>query len=81
MASRNRKADPRETAKTGGLKSSLPVPPVTTIRRVLLKSETITFRLSPEEKENMRTCASSVGMTVSEYLLRCHEAVARHLHT
>ena len=81
MASRNRKADPRKTAKTGGLKTSLPVPPVATIRRVLRKSETITFRLTPEEKESMRTCASSVGMTVSEYVVRCHEAVARHLHS
>jgi uncharacterized protein (DUF1778 family) len=58
----------------------LPVPPVATIRRMLRKTETLSFRLTPEEKEGLRVAASSVGMSISEYVVKCHEAVAKNLH-
>jgi hypothetical protein len=80
MASRNRKADSGQAAKAGGVTRSLPVPPVATIRRMLRKTETLSFRLTPEEKEGLRVAASSVGMSISEYVVKCHEAVAKNLH-
>jgi len=75
-----RKPDSRKAAKVGGLTRSLPVPPVATIKRMLRKTETLSFRLTPEEKEGLRVAASSVGMSISDYVVKCHEAVAKHMH-
>ncbi|MFM8338332.1 MAG: plasmid mobilization protein [Opitutaceae bacterium] len=46
---------------------------------MLRKSETLSFRLTPEEKDGLRSAASSLSMSISEYVVKCHEAVAKQL--
>jgi hypothetical protein len=78
MAPRNRQADSRQAAKAGRI-TELPVPPKGEVDRVLRKSETLSFRLTKAEKEGLRAAASSVSMSISEYMLKCHEVVAAQL--
>lgn len=79
MASGNRQANPRKAAKAGGVSSGLPVPSKATVARILRKTETLSFRLTPEEKGGLRSAASSLRMSISEYVVKCHEAVAKQL--
>ena len=79
MASGDRKTNPRKTAKAGGVSGEVPVPPKATVTRMLRKSETLSFRLTPEEKDGLRSAASSLSMSISEYVVKCHEAVAKQL--
>lgn len=46
------------------------------ISRTLTKSETIQLRVTPEEKELIKAAASTVGLTVTDYLVRIGTATA-----
>ena len=61
------------------MKPGLPSPTVEAVDRSLRKTETLNLRLTPTEKEGLRVAASSVGMSISEYVLKCHEVVAEAL--
>lgn len=43
------------------------------------KSEVIYLRVTPAEKEAVKEAASKLKMTATEYLMKCHELVARKL--
>ena len=43
------------------------------------KSETIQLRLTPTEKDEIKRKATSLGLSVTEYLIKCHAAVASKL--
>jgi len=43
------------------------------------KSEVIYLRVTQAEKEAVKEAASTLKMTATEYLLKCHEVVARKL--
>ncbi len=43
------------------------------------KSEVIYLRVTPAEKEAVKATASKLKMTATEYLLKCHELVAKKL--
>jgi len=79
MASRYRKADPATSAKAGRVKGRLPKPSREAVARALRKTETLSFRLTPAEKQGLRVAASSVGMSISEYVLKCHEVISQVL--
>lgn len=79
MASGNGQANRRKAAKARGMKPGLPSPTVEAVDRSLKKTETLNLRLTPSEKEGLRAAASSVGMSISEYVLKCHEVVAEVL--
>ena len=76
MASRNGKANPRKAAQAGGVKSTLPKPSRKAVARALRKTETLSFRLTAAEKDSIRAAAASVGMAITEYLVKCHEVVS-----
>lgn len=46
------------------------------IARKLTKSEAINLRVTPEEKELIKSAASKVGLTVTDYLVRIGTATA-----
>jgi hypothetical protein len=52
-----------------------PVPEKDAVARALKKSETLSCRLTVAEKESIRAAASSYGMAITEYLVKCHEVV------
>jgi hypothetical protein len=79
MASGNGQANRRKAAKARRVKASLPSPTVEAVNRSLRKTETLNLRLTPTEKEGLRAAASSVGMSISEYMVKCHEVVAEVL--
>lgn len=81
MASGNRQANPRKAAEARRVKPALPVPSVDAVNRSLRKTETLNLRLTLIEKDGLRAAASSVGMSISEYVLKCHEVVAEVLRT
>lgn len=81
MASRNGQANPRKAAKAGGVNTKLPTPSPSEVTRALLKNETLSFRLTTDEKDGIRAAAASVGMPISVYLVKCHELVARQLRS
>lgn len=81
MASGNRQANHRKAAQARRMKPALPTPSVEAVDRSMRKTETLSFRLTPLEKDGVRAAASSVGMSISEYLVKCHEVVAEVLRT
>ena len=58
---------------------TLPVIPAGEVAKWMAKTATVNIRLTPGDKAAMERAASSLGMTVTEYLVRCHSLVARHL--
>ncbi len=75
MAPRNRSANPRKAAEAGRMKPGLPMPEREAVTRALVKSETLSFRLTVAEKDSIRAAASSYGMAITEYLVKCHQVV------
>jgi uncharacterized protein (DUF1778 family) len=50
------------------------------VEQSLRKTETINLRVSAVDKAAIRAAAKALGgLTVSEYLIKAHQAVARHL--
>jgi hypothetical protein len=76
MVSRHNKANSGKTTKAGSVKAKLPVPPKASVARMLRKTETLSFRLTVAEKESIRAAASSYGMAITEYLVKCHEVIS-----
>lgn len=79
MALGNRQKNSRPTAKTRSVKTEMPEVSKSDLQRNLRKTETLNFRLTPAEKESLRRAASELGMSVSEYMLRCHDVISRKL--
>jgi Mobilization protein NikA len=61
------------------MKKKIPAPTQAEVAEALPKDQTVQLRLSPTEKEAIKEAASACGRTVSEYLLACHQLVARKL--
>lgn len=59
--------------------SKFPDVPATDVDQHVRKSATVNMRLTPADKAEMERASKSLGLTLTEYLTRCHEAVARHL--
>jgi uncharacterized protein (DUF1778 family) len=57
-------------------KAAIPEPSLEDIKAALPKSETIHLRVTTTEKEAVRTTATSLHLSITEYLLKCHAVVA-----
>lgn len=84
MASKHREGDSRPAKKARRVsqqfpRQTLPDVSATEAHRHLRKTATLNFRLTEVEKESVRRAAASVKMPISEYLLKCHDAVSRKL--
>ncbi len=44
-----------------------------------LKTTTVNFRVTPEEKADIERAAASFGLTLTDYLLQLHRVAARNL--
>lgn len=57
--------------------SATPLPTITSeeVEKKILKGKTINFRLSLEDKEDIAKTASALKLSVSEYLIKCHQLV------
>lgn len=58
--------------------NTLALPDVTVeeIEDSVSKSQTINIRVTPKEKRGVQKMASENGMSVSEYLLKCHALIS-----
>jgi len=54
----------------------IPEPSLVEIKANLPKTEAIHLRLTTAEKEEIKATATSLHLTVTEYLLKCHAVVA-----
>ena len=59
---------------------TFPEPTEAEIQAAFPKSETVQLRLSKTDKADIAACADKIGLTRSEYLLRCHSFIARRIH-
>lgn len=57
--------------------ASLPAISKQEVAQEVEKSEVIYLRVTPAEKEAVKETASKLKMTATEYLMKCHELVAR----
>lgn len=49
------------------------------LKALLKKSAIIQMRLTELDKEDIKNAASEFGLTVTEYLLRCHWVISKRL--
>jgi hypothetical protein len=57
----------------------IPEPSLAEIKASLPKTDTIHLRLTTVEKEEIRATAKGSHLTVTEYLLKCHQVVLAKL--
>ena len=56
--------------------AGVPEPSLAEIQATLPKSETIHLRVTKAEKEAIRTTSTSIHLSITEYLLKCHAVIA-----
>jgi hypothetical protein len=61
-------------------KVAIPEPSLEEIQATLPKSETIHLRVTKAEKIAIRYTAGSLNLSITEYLLKCHQVVFAKLH-
>jgi hypothetical protein len=58
---------------------AFPQPTSDEIKARVLKTETIQLRLTKIEKDEIRRVASRLSLSITDYILKCHEVVAEKL--
>jgi len=58
---------------------TIPEPTLAEIQKTLPKSETIHLRVTINEKAEVAATATSMHLSMTEYLLKCHAVVAGKL--
>ena len=56
-----------------------PQPTAEEVKARVLKSDTIQLRLTKVEKDEIRRVASRLSLSITDYILKCHEVVAAKL--
>ena len=58
-----------------------PIPSIeiTAIDDYVAKTEVIQIRVTPAQKREIKISASSLRLTTTEYLIKCHELIAQKL--
>ncbi len=49
------------------------------VKSRIAKTEIIQMRVSKSDKDSMKKTAQNCGLTLSEYLIRCHEVILEKL--
>lgn len=60
-------------------KEAFPQPTSDEVKARVLKSDTIQLRLTKVEKDEIRRVASRLSLSITDYILKCHEVVAAKL--
>ena len=58
---------------------AFPQPTSDEVKARVLKTETIQLRLTKIEKDEIRRVASRLSLSITDYILKCHEVVAAKL--
>ena len=58
---------------------AFPQPTSDEVKARLLKTETIQLRLTKIEKDEIRRVASRLSLSITDYILKCHEVVSAKL--
>ena len=58
---------------------AFPLPTSDEVKARVLKTETIQLRLTKIEKDDLRRVASRLSLSITDYILKCHEVVAAKL--
>jgi hypothetical protein len=58
---------------------AIPEPTLQEIHATLPKSETVHLRVTKVEKAEIRSTATALRLSITEYLVKCHELIASKL--
>ena len=79
MGRRRQETTPRQAARLNKLAGLLRGAKAEKLRSALVKSATLSLRLTPAEKADMEATAKRLGLTLTEYLERIHALVSARL--
>jgi hypothetical protein len=79
MTKRTRKMTPELAAGIARLKEEVRGIPRERLALVLEKAKRININVTPQEHEEIHSTAERLGLSVTDYLLRLHDAVSERL--